>query len=159
MPQHIHLLSDLGDEDSGAISRRLQQGPIKFDFVYHAIPIAVMLEEVPPMARLKLVGDVGPMPYTAESAAARVNVQAILDAANHALGPVFRVTADNRILLGGERALAAPVTAVTLIEAVVQILRSLEGYLECIAVFLRPPATGGRNRLGAVLPAWRPGHH
>ena len=149
LPLDLHSLAIT---EHGELVWRAKPAPINFSFVYGGIRFAASLAEEIDAKRghLKLVGDVGPMPFSAESVSARASLVAIIEAANDSLGGVFKVSRENRILLGHEFELAAPVTAVGLIEAVAGFLLGAVAYLDCIGVFLhlRP----GESTLN---PVWR----
>lgn len=129
-------------------------GPIQFDFTYRDIRFAGRYEEGDKLARLKLVGDAGPLPFTAESPAARAGLARIVEAANEALGPVFRIV-QGRILLGTELSVPTPVTATSLVGAVAELLLPAAPYLELIALYVRPPLAPHKPGEGSLRPEWR----
>ncbi len=131
-----------------------REDSVKFQFTYMEIPVTARYEKREAEGLLDLAGLVGTLPYSSESRTARVNVQAILDAANDSLGPVFVLTADHQILLEARRTLDAPVTTVGVLACLASVLCRLEPYLECIRVFLAPPASPQAAR-HPVQPAWR----
>ena len=139
--------SVLGEADAPPLS--LSDGAIAFDFGFRFIRFAGKVEEADGAAHLKLVGDLGPMPFSAESQAARVA------AGNEVLGDgCFRLV-QGRILLGGDLTLALPVSAVGLVSAVSRFLVPAISYLELIALYIRPPLAPARPGESAVRPEWR----
>ncbi|MGE5537565.1 MAG: hypothetical protein ACM33T_00235 [Solirubrobacterales bacterium] len=122
-------------------------GVIVFDFTYRGIRFGVRCEETGEgTARLKAVGDVGRVPFSAEAPAARAGLSAIILHGNDLLGQTFRLV-DGRILLGGERILALPVTATRLVTALAEILIPAAPYLDLCDVYLAPD--------GSLRPEWR----
>ena len=130
-------------------------GPVAFDFGFRFVRFAARLEQTGAVAQLKLVGDMGPMPFSAESPAARSGLAAIVESGNSVLGGgTFRI-AQGRILLGGETNVAMPVSAVGLVSAVTRFLAPAIPYMELIAMYIRPPLVPSRPGESAVRPEWR----
>ncbi|OAN60956.1 hypothetical protein [Magnetospirillum moscoviense] len=129
-------------------------GVIQFTFLYANISFAARYDEGEHGGRLRLVGDVGPLPYSAESPEARAGLAQIIRAANDVLGPCFR-TAQGRILLGADASIARPVTAVSLIAQVAASLIPAKPYLDVISVYVRPPLEMARPGTSSVRPEWR----
>ncbi len=142
--------------DDDAMGRAL--APIQFDFAYRGLRFACRCDQHAGGAVLKLVGDAGAMPFSAESPDARAAVQAIVDHANATLpsapGPALRLTR-GRILLGTERELPSPLTAVSLVAAVARCLVPAQPYLALLAEVVRPPLQPARPGESALQPAWR----
>lgn len=151
MPLDIYALAADG---AGNVIRVDSQGPIRFRFVYRGIPIAVEIEDADGASDLRMVGDVGPMPFTSESADARVDLHAIIDAANGHLGQRFRVSEDGHILMAMRAPIEPPLNAARLVAALVRALAPVTPYLECIAVFLHPPCARKPGE-GALAADWR----
>ncbi|MBI3444975.1 MAG: hypothetical protein HY055_06365 [Magnetospirillum sp.] len=149
----LDMDSMLGEADSAPLS--LAEGAIAFDFGFRFIRFVGKIEEIGGSARLKLVGDLGPMPFSAESTSARGGLLRIVDAGNAVLGAgTFRVT-QGRILLGHDLALPMPVTAVGLVSEVSCFLVPALPYMELIALYIRPPLAPARVGESAVRPEWR----
>ncbi len=129
-------------------------GLIQFDFVYAHIHFAARYEEGEQNGHLRLVGDVGPLPFSAESPSARAGLSQIMRAAAEVLGPSFRMT-QGRILLGHDVDVPRPVTAINLISAVARSLIPALPYLELIALYVRPPMEPAKPGTSAVRPEWR----
>lgn len=133
----------------------LDKGPVAFDFGFRFVRVVARLERHGAAAVLKLVGDLGPMPYSAESPAARTGLARIVDAGNSALGGgTFRVV-QGRILLGGEAPVPCPVAAVGLVSAVIRFLAPATPYMELVAMYVRPPLAPAKPGESAVRPEWR----
>jgi len=125
----------------------LAEGPINFDFLYRGITFQARYEEDEQAALLRLVAEVGIMPYSAQSAEARRNVAYILSEANDTLGPLLRVSRNSRILLGATLSLEQPVTAVSFLVACAQFLLPVSPYLECLSLTypVPPPRRGHKS--------------
>ena len=134
----------------------LSLAPVQFDFNYRDIRFACRCESHGESAPLKLVGDVGPMPFSAESAGSRSALRTIVDAANEALGPTFKV-AQGRLLIGTERELSPPITATALIGAIASFLLPASPYLTLIAEVVRPPLQPAKPGESALRREWRTG--
>jgi hypothetical protein len=115
-------------------------GTMQFDFTYRGIHFAAKCTEAEGTATIKLVGDVGPMPYTAEAPAARAGLSHIIVHANGLLGRVFRL-AGERILVGGEATVEVPVNATGLLAVVARILIPMAPYLDLASVYFEPGGT------------------
>lgn len=133
-------------------------GLIQFDFAFRSIRFVARYQEHPAEGgsggRLKLAGDVGPVPFTAEAPAARAGLaQIVLDAAD-LLGPSFRFI-DGRIVLANQFDIEHPVTASKLISVAARFLVPAIPYLDLIAVYLRPPLAPHQPGEAALRPEWR----
>ena len=129
-------------------------GTLQFDFAYRNIPFVCRYQEQD--GCLRLAGDVGPLPFTAESPAARAGLGTIVVDANDLLGPTFRFS-QGRILLSGSVPVAKPVTATHVIAAAAAILVPAAPYLDLIAVYIHPPLAPAKPGESALRPEWRRG--
>lgn len=120
-----------------------------FRFVYRDIPFSVRYHEDEAEVCLDIVGDVGPLPFSAEQLVVRRALTAIIDAAQAHLGEVFMI-AKGRIHLAGSPPITKPVTAVGLVSAITAFLLPANPYLETIALFRQQQAAvrGGAMRAG-----------
>ena len=151
LPVDLHTVWT--DDDGQTLT--MSDGIVQFDFGYRQIRFAGRLEQTEGKAHLKLVGDLGPMPFSAESTAARAGLARIIEAANAHLGAgLFRVT-QGRILLGDDLTIEIPVSATGLMTPVTGFLLSAEPYLELIALYIRPPLAATKRGESAVRPEWR----
>jgi len=133
----------------------LGDGAVAFDFGFRFVRIVAKIEQSGSSAQLKLVGDMGPMPFSAESPSARAGLARIVEAGNAVLGAgTFRI-AQGRILLGGEASISVPVSAVGLVSAVTRFLAPATPYMELVAMYVRPPLAPARPGESAVRPEWR----
>lgn len=129
-------------------------GLFQCDFVYRDIHFAARYEGKDESGHMRLAGDVGPMPFSAESPAARAGLARIIVRANDHLGPVFRLV-HGRVTMGGGRDLAGPVTPSDLMAAVAAILIPAVPYLDLMAMYVRPPLAPTKAGESAVRPEWR----
>lgn len=129
-------------------------GSIQFDFSYRQIRFTCRYSGGQEAGSLKLAGDVGPLPFTAESPAARSGLSYIVIDANDLLGPTFRFS-QGRILLMGSQPVEPPVTAIHILTATARILIPATPYLDLISVYVRPPLAPARPGETAVRPEWR----
>lgn len=129
-------------------------GTIQFDFAYRYIRFAARYQHDEAGGTLKLVGDVAPLPFTAESPAARAGLGHIVVSANDVLGPTFRF-ADGRIVFGASAPVPAPITATHVISTVASLLIPARPYLDLIAVYVRPPLAPAPKHESALRPEWR----
>ncbi len=132
-------------------------GTIQFDFAYRDVRFAVRYREADGIGTLILAGDLGPLPFTAESPAARAGIGHVVVHANDALGPTFCFR-NNRIEMHVEGVpVAHPVTATNIIAAIAAVLVPATPYLDLIAVYIRPPLAPARPGDSALRPEWRRG--
>lgn len=151
LPLDLHTI--VADNDGRPLS--VGDGKLLFDFTFRFVRFAGRYDEEAGSAAMKLVGDVGPMPFSAESPAARAGLATIVTRANEALGgPAFKVT-QGRIMLGGELKVVPPVTATSLVATVAAFLIPAIPYLELIALYVRPPAAPAKPGEPALRPEWR----
>lgn len=134
-------------------------GPVLFEFSYHDVRFAGRYEEDSGQAHLKLVGDAGPLPFTAEAPAARAGLARIVEAANDVLalkgqGPAFRIT-HGRIMLGRDLPVVTPVTATGLVATIAAFLIPATPYLDLMSVYVRPPLAPAKAGESAVRPEFR----
>ncbi|HSV28811.1 MAG TPA: hypothetical protein VLL76_04615 [Candidatus Omnitrophota bacterium] len=124
-------------------------GVSTFDFTYHGIRFAARAEDFGDgEARLKLVGDIGPVPFSAEAPVARLGMAHIMMHANNLLGQRFRM-ADGRLLFGAAAPLATPVTATNLVTSAAGLLIPASPYFDLLAVYMEPGV--------GIRPEWRRG--
>jgi hypothetical protein len=129
-------------------------GVIQFTFIYADICFAARYEAGDEAGRLKVVGDVGPLPFSAESPQARAGLMQIVTAATDHLGPVLH-RLHGRISLIHESRVEHPVTAISLISAIARIVLPARPYLDLISVYVRPPMEPARPGLSPVRQEWR----
>lgn len=129
-------------------------GIIQFDFTWRHIRFTCRYQEGTDGGTLRIAGDVGPLPFTAESPAARAGLNQIAADANDLLGPTFRFS-QGRILLIAAEPVQRPLTATHVVAAAVAILIPVAPYLDLISVYIRPPLAPARPGESALRPEWR----
>lgn len=118
-------------------------GPTDFSFVYRGIQFTGRRNDAEENCALHLVGDMAPLPYSAEAPVARVGISAIVMHANTLLGPRFRIV-DQRIQIACAIPTGkAPSTSAT-VAAVAALLIPLSPYLDLLDVYLLPGGAGIR---------------
>ncbi|RAU20173.1 hypothetical protein CU669_19770 [Paramagnetospirillum kuznetsovii] len=151
LPVDLHTV---WTDDAGQ-APTLGDGAITFDFGVRDIRFVAQLEQMAGDAHVKLVGDLGPMPFSAESPAARMGLARIVEAANEHLGEcLFRVT-QGRLLLGHDLAIPMPVDATGLVTEITRFLVPTLPYVELVAIYIRPPLAPSRPGESALRPEWR----
>jgi hypothetical protein len=139
-------------DDSRGVGH-LRDKDFRFRFSYRQLPLTVTVRAEADRSRLHLAGDLGALPFSAESAVARAELQMVIESANNHLGGVFQVT-EGRISLVGTHYIPNPLTAVGLVSGLAQILIPVRPYLETIEVFLVPPDARHPGE-GALRSEWR----
>lgn len=129
-------------------------GVFQFDFIFHHIRFAIRYEEHDAHGSLRVVGDVGPLPFSAESPAARAGLNQIMSRANEVLAAKFRLGL-GRIILGCENEIERPVTATKMIATVACHLIPCVPYLDLIAIYIRPPQAPAKRGEPALRREWR----
>ncbi|MTJ84020.1 MAG: hypothetical protein F8N37_23790 [Telmatospirillum sp.] len=131
--------------DDADASQAMASRDFQFRFVYQRIPFSVTCRDADATegALLHVTGDVGVMPFSAESVTARSGLKTVIEAANRHLGDRFAITA-GRIRVAAGLPVPRPVTAVGIVSALTLFLLPVRPYLETIAVF-QVPAPGRRD--------------
>lgn len=132
----------------------IERQDCNFRFLYRRIPFSVHFRTVDMVSMLEIVGDIGLMPYSAESALARIELQTVFDAANAHLGEVFAIH-EGRIRMTGTVTVVPPVSAVALITAITHFLIKRRPYLETLEVFLTPSGEAEKPGEAVLRPSWR----
>ena len=148
MPIDIH---HLGVEDNGheAGTARKQ---FRFSYQWRHLKFQVAYHEAEG-AKLDLTADLGPFPFSAESPQARVDLEAILNEANSALGLVFQLR-QGHIHLIRQLPVQLPVTAVGLVTTLTSFLVRLPPYLDCISMVMASPLEVSQGAI-RLRPAYR----
>lgn len=129
-------------------------GIIQFDFSWRQVRFTCRYQDASEGGTLRIAGDVGPLPYTAESPAARAGLAHIVIEANDVLGPTFRFSQGRILMVAGEP-VQRPVTATHVVATAATILLPATPYLDLISVYVRPPLAPARPGESALRPEWR----
>lgn len=129
-------------------------GAIQFDFIFRDLLFAARYSQDGGKGLLRLAGDCGPYPFTAESPEARSGLRQIVSAANDVLGQTFRIR-DGRILLAAVTEVPPPVSVTHVVTAAAVMVVPAIPYLELIATYVRPPLERGKPGEPAVRAEWR----
>jgi len=141
--------------DAGGKALPINDSTTQFEFGYRDIRFAGRLEVERGTVSLRVVGDLGPMPFSAESLPARAGLTRICAVANEELSLAQLRVVQGRILLGTDQPLDQPPTATGLLTALARFLLSSRPYLDLIAVYLRPPLTPAQPGEPVLQPTWR----
>jgi hypothetical protein len=107
-------------------------GPLCFRFCFKEVPFTARIAQQQDGAALSLTGDLGTLPFTAESPRRRRRLRLVLAAARRAPGMAWEITGDHHISVSGETMLALPLTPVAVIAAATGLLLRSRPYLELI---------------------------
>lgn len=140
--------------DEGGGAKPIGRREFNVRFSYRKVPFSAHFHSDGDEGRIDVSGDVGPMPFSAESSLARSELQTVLDAANDHFGETFLIH-EGRIRLVGTVPVPLPVGAVGLITALTLLLLKWRPYLETIEVFLLPPGEVQASGETALRPGWR----
>lgn len=131
--------------EDGSVERYSPGRPVAFQFAFLGIPFTAHTQTEDDHPILHLSGEVGPVPYSAESIPVRRATHAILRATWSL--PHVRLVAwpAGRIRATGRIPLSRPLTPVALISAVASVMLDLRPYLDLLGEFLpeRAKAAGG----------------
>lgn len=125
---------------------------LDFTFSYHAILFKGRYEAVEGGAGLWLEAVLGPVPFSAESPVGRAALLAVVAAADRHLGGALQIRA-GRIVVERAETVVPPLSAVSLVVAIVRALAPVKPYLDLVATYVAPP--GEKQAGGAVRPMWR----
>jgi hypothetical protein len=128
-------LQRLKIDDEGNLTHHSEDGPVRFEFSFREIAFTGQFEERDGIAQLRLVGDLGNLPFSAEAKVARQNILAIVKSANQVTGDSFFVTEQGRLLLRRAAMLEHPVTGPGLITGVISALHMINAYLDLVMMF------------------------
>lgn len=145
--------------DGGGNALPLNDGTTQFEFGYRDIRFVGRLEVGGGTVSLRVVGDLGPMPFSAESIPARSGLTRICAVANEELGGTHLRVVQGRILLGAETPLDPPPTATGLLTTLARFLLPARPYLDLIAIYLRPPLAPAPPGEPVLQPTWRRRRH
>ena len=142
--------------EDGTLERQSPGRPVEFRFVYAGIPFDAHAQYVGNQPVLHLSGEVGPVPYSAESIPVRRASHAVLRASWTL--PHSRLVAwpGGRIRAIGKMPLPAPLTPVGIITAVTSMILDLKPYLDLIAELLPMRFAAGPNDWEDALPTTSP---
>lgn len=128
---------------------------LDFTFTFMSVAFNGRFESGQGGGTLTLSATLGPLPFSAESPAARAALLAIVDAAGRHLG-AFHIAPGGKIALASRIPMTAPVSADALIAAIVAALVRWKPYFTVIFAYLVPPdeTAPGTSR---VRSSWRRG--
>lgn len=113
-----------------------------FRFGFREIPFKCEAERQEGQLYLNLTGDLGALPYTAESANQRRSIQTILSAAGERSGLQWTVSPQQQIEVKGALTLDRPLTGSALVTGAVTLLLRAQPYLDLLIDTLCQPKPG-----------------
>jgi len=128
---------------------------VKFFFTYRHIRFAACFEDDGQHCHMKIVGDAGIMPFSAESPVARAHMTRILRAGGSRLGGALREVG-GRIVVGRDIQMDRPITGVLVMTGLTRALLPLVPYLDLLSTYVRPPMEPSRAGERSIRPEWRP---
>lgn len=124
----------------GMPARRDLTTPVDFTFDICGIKLAARAGRQNGEAWLEVEGDLGPLPFSAQSRPARSAAIAVLIAAKLTDHRYFGVGPDQRIKLHGEVPLMPPLTPAAILAGVVQFVTAVRPFIELLSDALETPA-------------------
>ena len=103
--------------------------PIDFRFVWHHMGYVARVDKTDKGLRLRLVGDLGPVPFSAESPEARGRLLELARWSTRSAGCRFAVSPRHRLNLLGELPVAEPLTGASILSAAVRFLVDVKPYV------------------------------
>ena len=135
-PKDQSLIAALGavglprELDRGELLGRDGSDPVAFRFVLREVPFCCTVERPEGQPVLRLTGDLGALPYTAEGTERRRAMQAVVAAARERSGLDWQVTPQRQIQVRGGISLPSPLTPVAMILGAVTLLLRALPFLE-----------------------------
>lgn len=127
--------------DNGTLRRVPPRNSMRFRFERFGVPISAMAWRTPEGdGRVRIEGDLGPLPYSVEAPEARKRVLQVLYAARFLEEPLLVLSPKHTIMLCAETTVAEPVTPITVITAVASLVVDAHPYLELIGEYLADAA-------------------
>lgn len=111
------------------LARVMPTPPINFRFVWHQMGCVARVDKTDKGLRLRLVGDLGPVPFSAESPTTRDRLLELARWSTRSAGCRFAVSPRRRLNLLGELPVAEPLTGVSILSAAVRFLVDVNPYV------------------------------
>lgn len=123
--------------NNGTLRRVPPRNSMRLRFEHFGIPLSAMAWREPAGdGRVRVQGDLGPLPYSVEAPEARKRVLEVLYAARFLDEPLLVLSPKHTIVLCAETAIAEPVTPITVVAAIASLVVDAHPYLELIAEHL-----------------------
>jgi hypothetical protein len=111
---------------------REREDTLRFRFGFRDVPFTCVAERQNGIPCLTLTGDLGALPYTAESAHQRKSVQMIISAASRHSGLLWTISPRQQIELKGALSIDRPLTPTALVAGTVTLLLRARPYIELL---------------------------
>lgn len=139
-PQSFPLdLHKLDVDADGNLIKRGSNAPLRFHFKAFGADIHGVLTADAQGSDLRLAGEAGSLPYSAQSRWARLHAIKILESANRSLGG-FSISRHQRIMVGANMRLTGPATPNALIAALTAFVLEREPFFKLLEMIVREPA-------------------
>jgi len=104
--------------------------PINFRFFWHEIPFTARIDEFAGNRRLRLICDLGPVPYTAEDHSLRQVVMGLIGTGSLGDGARYVLGGEHRVNLIGDAPAPDDLNGMAIIAAVTAFLLKLRPYID-----------------------------
>tara|TARA_R110001606_G_scaffold164154_2_gene308478 strand:+ start:173 stop:628 length:456 start_codon:yes stop_codon:yes gene_type:complete len=134
-------LYQTGDIASGddALNTEAHGSTVALTFDWNAFKFDARLDrESINLSRLRVICDIGSIPFTAEGAQRRINIMSILDATKSGFPIRTVISPQRRMQLIAEARLDAPVTTQNFITGIVTLVAKARPYLDLIQMIQQP---------------------
>ncbi|MGH6953411.1 MAG: hypothetical protein ACREGL_04465 [Alphaproteobacteria bacterium] len=121
--------------------------PVKFTFLFYGLQFQATVEKAGENARLRLLAELGPLPFSYQSAVARRSLCQILRSSEEGSRARFRLGPAQAMRVEAETPLSLPLSPVMLVASTTVLLVDAKPYLKMIA-----DALPGDHRPAAAAP-------
>ena len=135
LPVSNNALKEMGDA-----VHNFSLEPIVFNFVFRGIRFRCACKESEAGARVEIAGQLGAIPFTAQSSYGRLAALSLVKAAHRDLKGMINVM-DGTIILKHHKDITSPVTATSLITAIVTTLTTAMPYISLLFEIIGQPKT------------------
>lgn len=111
------------------LASAMRAPPINFRFVWHHMGCVARVDKTDKGLRLRLVGDLGPVPFSAESPETRGRLLELARWSTRSAGCRFAVSPRRRLNLLGELPVGEPLTGAAILSAAVRFLVDVKPYV------------------------------
>lgn len=119
----------LAEEAQSSLTRLAPKAPVDFRFRWQGLGFVAGVREVEDGARLRLLGDLGPIPFSAEAPGERRTLLELISWSNADGKCRFIVDPRQRLTLLGEAPVPTPLTGAGIVASAVQFLLQAQPYI------------------------------
>jgi hypothetical protein len=117
-------------EAEAGLARLQRPPPISFRFAWCRIPFAGRIERAGDRLRLRVAGDLGPVPYTAEGADVRQRLLSLIRWSRRGGDYAFVASERHHLNLVGETEIAEPITGSGVLTGVTRLLLAARPHIQ-----------------------------